>query len=92
MYAGEYAKIKKIVKIAADLASVVMNLSIEIVQAMYTQSRDEAQVRYIVRRLNRGTVNASVVPQTSPQQAMPMLILDFTTLSVMSTMFSRSLR
>ena len=80
------------VKIAAALTSVVMNRSIEIVQPMYTQSSDIAQVKYIVRRLNRGAVRARVVPQTNPQQAIPMLILDLVTLLVMPTISSKSLR
>lgn len=92
LYAGEYRKMKRIVRIAAALASVVMNLSIEIVQAIYTESRQHAQVMYIVLRFMRGTVKASAVALTSPQQAIPTLILDFVTPSVMFTMSSRSLR
>ncbi|GMG07192.1 unnamed protein product [Aspergillus oryzae] len=83
---------KKIVRIAAALTSVVMNRSMEIVQPMYTQSNDVAQVKYIVRRLNRGAVRAKAVPETNPQQAIPMLILDLVTLSVMPTISSKSLR
>lgn len=83
---------KKMVRMAAALAWVVMKRSMEMVQAIYTQSNEQAQVRYIGRRLNRGTVNASVVPQTRPQQAMPMLIFDLITPSVMSTISRRSLK
>lgn len=64
----------------------------EMVHAMYTHSRALAQVRYIGRRLKRGAVSASAVPQIRPQQAMPMLILDLITPSVIPTMFRRSLR
>lgn len=83
---------KKRVKIAEALTPVVMNRSMEIVHPIYTQSNDVAQVKYIVRRLNRGAVRAKAVPETNPQQAIPMLILDLVTPSVMPTIFSKSLR
>jgi hypothetical protein len=83
---------KKMVKIAAALTSVLMNRSIEMVHAMYTHSNEVAQVKYIVRRLNRGTVRAKAVPHNNPQHAIPMLILDLVTPSVMPTIFSKSLR
>jgi hypothetical protein len=82
----------RIVRTAAALVSVTMNRSIEIVQAVYTQSREQAQVRYIVLRLKRGAVKASAVPQTRPQHAVPTFILDLVTESLMLTMSSKSLR
>jgi hypothetical protein len=83
---------KRMVRTAAALVSVVMALSIEIVQAMYTLSREQAVVRYIVLRLKRGAVKARVVPHTRPQQAIPTLIFDLTTESLMSTISSKSLK
>lgn len=80
------------VAMAAEWAFVLMKRSMEMVHAMYTHSRQLAQARYIGRRLKRGAVSANVVPQTRPQQAMPMLILDLITLSVIPTKARISLR
>lgn len=83
---------KKMVEMAADWAFVLMKRSMEMVHAMYTHNRQPAQVRYIGRRLKRGAVSASAVPQTRPQHAMPMLILDLVTLSVTPIKLRISLR
>lgn len=76
----------------AARAPVSRNLAIETVQAMYTDSMEQAVVRYIILRLKRGEVRARTVPVTNPQQLIPTLIFDFTTESLTSTMSSKSLR